>query len=394
MMAQPAVPDMRWDSPRLREVARDDEPLRLALETVLGISVSGLERMRCSDGRGFVHTLRETAPGQVVQVGENPRYAAIVLLGCRWLPDPVQRRILGGPSAREFFDVLMGRGGRPEDLGDAALIAWAGGELAHPRTEEALERMDALARAEQAGRSKTVEVAWSLSAWSAARSLGSARAEPARAAARRLLESFVPSSDLFAPSTAGPRGRKSLAGLRDHVACFADQVYPIQALARFHHAFGSLELRRVAERCADRICALQGPAGQWWWHYDARTGNVIEPYPVYSVHQDAMGPMCLFDLAASGGPTHTEAIRRSMAWLMAPTETTAALIDPAESVIWRKVARREPARLVRGLRAASTRINPRWRVPSLDRLFPATVIERECRPYHLGWVLATWLGSL
>ena len=47
-------------------------------------------------------------------------------------------------------------------------------------------------------------------------------------------------------------------------------------------------------QCANAICNLQGPLGQWWWHYDSMTGRVAERYPVYSVHQHAMAPMALF----------------------------------------------------------------------------------------------------
>ena len=60
------------------------------------------------------------------------------------------------------------------------------------------------------------------------------------------------------------------------------------------------------------ICELQGPDGQWWWHYDTRTGKVVEGYPVYSVHQDSMAPMALLDLEDAGGPQHSEAITRGL----------------------------------------------------------------------------------
>jgi hypothetical protein len=31
---------------------------------------------------------------------------------------------------------------------------------------------------------------------------------------------------------------------------------------------------------------------------------------------------------------------------------------------------------------------------ALDTVFPPTEIEHESRPYHLGWVLYTWLSRL
>ena len=82
---------------------------------------------------------------------------------------------------------------------------------------------------------------------------------------------------------------------------FAAQVYPIQALARLHRSADDQEALAVANSVAAAICTAQGEAGQWWWHYDGRTGGVVEGYPVYSVHQHAMGPMALLDLAEAGG---------------------------------------------------------------------------------------------
>ena len=66
--------------------------------------------------------------------------------------------------------------------------------------------------------------------------------------------------------------RTSLPPYRSHVGCFADQAYPIQALARHHAVTGDENSLLAADRCAAHIVRLQGPAGQWWWHYDVRTG--------------------------------------------------------------------------------------------------------------------------
>lgn len=383
-----------WDAPRIHALCEGNPSRREVIETMLRIAVAGLARMRLPDGRGFAHSLREVAPGELARVGASARYTAIALLGCRWLDEPLQQRVLGGPTAREFCGPLVERGGREGDLGDAALIAWAAVELEHPRAERALARMEALARAQQTARSYTVELAWQLSAWAAARERGASGCDAGESAAARLLEAFCPSTGLFARRTPFGRVGGRLLDPRGHVACFADQVYPIQALARYHRAFGAEDLRRIAESCASRIRRLQGPAGQWWWHYDVRAGTVVEEYPVYSVHQDAMGPMCLFDLAESGGPDAIEAIRRSVDWLVAPPELATRLIEPEADVIWRKIGRTDPARLVRRLRATTTRVRPAWRIRALDRAFPPLVVDRECRPYHLGWVLATWLGRL
>jgi hypothetical protein len=165
----------------------------------------------------------------------------------------------------------------------------------------------------------------------------------------------------------------------------------VQALARLHASADDAEALAVADAVADRICAAQGEAGQWWWHYDARNGGVVEGYPVYSVHQHAMAPMSLLDLADAGGTPFVQAICRGLRWLASPPETDEDLIADEPPITWRKVARKDPRKAVRGLRAVSTRVRPEWRLQMLDRVVPPGIVDHECRPYELGWLLMTWI---
>ena len=79
--------------------------------------------------------------------------------------------------------------------------------------------------------------------------------------------------------------------LRGGVGSFADQVYPIYGISKFSQALGDEKALERALDCGLNICEAQGPLGQWWWHYDSSTGEVVGKYPVFSVHQHAMGPM-------------------------------------------------------------------------------------------------------
>jgi hypothetical protein len=231
----------------------------------------------------------------------------------------------------------------------------------------------------------TVEVAWSLSAL-VAPGLPTADENLAWAIADRLMRSFRNDSELFPhwPADAQP------SRLRAHVACYADIVYPIQALSYYHHLTGHSEAAGIARRCGARMCALQGPQGQWWWHYDIRTGRVLERFPVYAIHQNAMGPMALFDLQEACGDDHMPAIERSLRWLSHPPEIAGSLVDREFDLIWRKVARHEPGKLVRNLQAALSCLHPALRVPSADLIFPPGYIDDETRPYEMGWLLYAW----
>src|SRR5262249_22970954 len=154
----------------------------------------------------------------------------------------------------------------------------------------------------------TVEVAWTLAALCAEsdKLAGSLRTR----LACRLITSFEPRSATFPHDLGGRPG-----AFRGHVCCFADLVYPVHALARYAEVSGYAAPRDVALRCAAALCSRQGPAGQWWWHYDHRTGELVERYPVYAVHQDAMAPMALFALEHAANIDVRSPITRGLDWL-------------------------------------------------------------------------------
>lgn len=181
---------------------------------------------------------------------------------------------------------------------------------------------------------------------------------------------------------------------RRHVGCFADQVYPIQALTRWSLAGGGGEPLEAANRCAAAITAQQGQQGQWWWHYDVRDGSVVEGFPVYAVHQHAMAPMALSELHAAGGDDHRAALDRGLGWLGSHPEVIEELVAERLGVVWRKVGRRERVKVVRAVSAATTSLRPGLRVPGLDVIFPPGTVDYECRPYELGWLLYAWADEL
>ena len=202
---------------------------------------------------------------------------------------------------------------------------------------------------------------------------------------RRLMSSFKNKTGMFPHVLDGKGG-----GFRSHVSCFADMVYPINALSNYYKLSGDRAALDAAAKCAEGICRLQGKAGQWWWHYDFRTGNVLESYPVYSVHQDAMAPMALFALTDAGGPDFTKEVQKGLDWLAHSPEINGSLVDSNSDLIWRKVARREPGKLSRYAQAVVSRLHPTFRLPGLDAMFPPGAVDYENRPYHLGWLLYAW----
>ena len=346
------------------------------------LALTGLERMYDARAGRFVFRLRKS-PSGVISEGLSDRYTAITAIGLvREDPDAV-RRILGGDSLRAVMERLIAGVEGARNLGDLALIAWAG-QAAGCDTSRVWKRLLELDPA--AGSHPTVEVAWTLSA----AALGKDRVAPAGLAeqlAARLLRAYAPEAGLFPHHV----GDEHIARRPGHVSCFADLVYPTLALAQFGIARRDTASIRCAAQSADRMCRNQGPAGQWWWHFDYRSGRVLEGYPVYAVHQTSMAPMALLAAAAAAGTNYDDAIARGLDWLMSSPELEGgSLVDRGEGLIWRKVARREPAKLSRYVQAAVSRVSASLRAPAL---FPPNAIDFEDRPYHLGWILYAWPAS-
>jgi hypothetical protein len=360
------------------------------LAGLVDLALDGLVTAYDPHSARFAQTVRAVRTPSGVRVrpeGTNLRYAAIAALGLSRATTAAQHRVLTGLSADELAADVARRAAGHADLGAVALAAWASAEVLEVPDEALLA--DLATRLGDDAPAPTVDTAWALTAAVASLALdaGSAAAGRVRDAARRRLLAEQGPQGIFPHALPA----MSLGRWRSHVGCFADQVYPIQALARLGAADADGEALRAAERCAARIVELQGPAGQWWWHYDQRNGEVVERYPVYSVHQHAMAPMALLDLAEAGGSDHTAAVARGLRWLDAHPEVLEDLVSPRHGLVWRKVGRREPPKAARRVAAVATSLVPGARLPGLDAALPAVVVDHECRPYELGWLLYAWL---
>ena len=167
--------------------------------------------------------------------------------------------------------------------------------------------------------------------------------------------------------------------IRRNVSNFADQIYPIQALSLASSGIGLSSLAQSALLCGKVLCALQGEKGQWWWHYDPKSGRVTSRYPVYSVHQYGMAPMALASLQESTGVSFSHPIDRSLSWIE-DNEFQGSMFDSGNGTIWRDIhpKNRMTASFIRRTRAILRRS---------DTSFPEIQVNRETRPYEWAWGL-------
>jgi len=380
------IPADNLGQSRLQRLAAATSSTRRLVDGLLTIALAGLPVMHKTGV--FGHTLRSTkaAGGWVERIeGENLRYAAMVALGLSKTPESTQRRVLGFGTAADLARLVSLQAETADDDGAVALAAWAAAEAGHFHSAPLFRRL--AERLSSSMPTPTVVCAWALIAALSARHFGNMW-DVLGPAHKRLLLATGASGLFRSIDSVSAAGR-----IRAHIGCFADQVYPIMALSRLSAAIGDPDALITAETCARLICEAQGHAGQWWWHYDTRTGRVAEGFPVYSVHQHAMAPMALLELREAGGRDYLPAIVKGLDWLTEHPETKAELICADKGVVWRKVGRHEPGKAARALAAVATTISPTLRMPGMNLMFPPGRIDYECRPYELGWLLYAWLSA-
>lgn len=379
-----------FDRPRVASARHVDATVpgrvaRLADVALRGLAL-GYDPATCS----FAQTVRGLAGGRGVTAepqGDSLRYTAMAALGLSRVPVEAQRAVLAGRTATDITFRAVDCALDADDPGAVALAVWAAVEVAGVVPTDLLQRLRGFLADGRA--LPTVDVAWMLTAAVGAHGLtGGEEHLDLVESASGLLRRYQGRGGTY-PHVLPPSAQSRW---RAHVGSFADQVYPLQALARAGRLTGEAWMLDLANRTAAAICAAQGPAGQWWWHYDSRDGSVVERYPVYSVHQHAMAPMVLFDLWEAGGDDRRAEIVAGLSWVDDHPEVVEELVTERHGLVWRKVGRREPRKAARALGAATTSVWQGGTVPGIDRLLPPVVVDHECRPYELGWLLYAWLA--
>ncbi|MBI3802518.1 MAG: hypothetical protein HY282_01995 [Nitrospirae bacterium] len=379
---------------RVRSVSSEKERALalLALEEtvrpLIRLSLRGLERMWLKDRGLFCFTMRDGDRGPRPE-GISLRYTAMTLLGLHrvsksgWtIPFDLEEMLEGAISALPTT----------RNIGNIGLLLWSGAVLTgrvDPRIAAALERNGSFYQEAGNGIYATTELSWLLIGLIAAAEAASGpeRAkfdEMAHLAYRLLRRNLNTETALFAFSTQLSNGW--LRPLRSRLGFFDGQVYGIYAFAQYAKRFSDSEALAHAKRCAERICEAQGELGEWAWHYNTLRGRVVDRYPVYAVHQHGMAPLALKGLAAISMEDYHLEIERGLRWLQGENPLRFQFVDEANAVIWRSMRRRRPLSKAIYLNKLVSFVGPTDWLSAFDQsaLFK---IDRECRPYELGWLL-------
>jgi hypothetical protein len=332
----------------------------------------------------FCNTSRRTSAG-MVREGLSHRYTMMTLLGLRRYEGTGSRSPV---ETAPVLERLLGETSWVNCAGDLGLLLWTVAELAPERLAKVYQSVranQALNRFSDARHGYTMEVSFYLTGLARCCLAGygdlSGLTEQIEVA-RRILERNAGPSGVY--------GHLSSSGcwagrLRGRIGTFADQVYPTIAFSVLAQARNDEKAKLAARRTAERICQLQGPYGEWCWHYDSHSGRVVSRYPVYSVHQHAMAPMMLFAAAEATGQDFSQAIYRGLEWISGNNELQRDFVEPSLGLVWRCIyLDREGAWTDAALRFSGIRS---------DSANPNRLKTRyECRPYELGWLLYAFAG--
>ena len=318
--------------------------------------------------------------GRFVNDFEHPlalRYTVNTLLGLRRAaPFAGSHELCAAEHVERFLERQAGRLTSPADRGLLLALLAEG-----PWEDEARRVLSGVA--EVCGRPglNVQDVAWLLWGASAATRAGLPGAE---AVAGRLLRML---GDFAHVSSGLPR--HNATRYRGHVVSFGGLVYYLRAL---HEAAVTLDDRAADvrfRRGVERALELQGPNGEWPWMIGVARGTPLDVYPVFTVHQDSMAMLFLLP-ALDAGLDVRSAIESSVAWNFGQNQLGEPLVVERPFHVHRSIERTD--RLPRARRylrtvARAGAARSAGLVPNEELR-----VNRECRSYHLGWVLFAWSG--
>ncbi len=354
------------------------------LSDLLNLSVQGLKDMYLPDKFEFAMK-KKKINGKVIIEGENLRYSLINLLG---LYKAESHNMPISINLKAIITHQLNKVDQYNGVGEIGLLLWATALISPEKIKFFLPKINfnnILESYDDAKLGNTMELSWLLT--------GLLLASTFDKTFKNTIGNLPDIVYNKIRQNYGGHGvfrheaKVSLNGkLRGKIGSFADQVYPIYAFSLYSQQMNNEEALMIAKDCAQKMCDHQGEQGQWMWHYNAETGNVVSKFPVYSVHQDAMAPFTLFAVQKATGVNFEKYIYKGLEWLKKNNELNADMIDWENNAVWRRIAQPDSKRKTK-LLLSLFGINLKDDYKSLEVLY-------ESWSYHLGWILFAFAGRV
>jgi hypothetical protein len=306
-------------------------------------------------------------------------HSLISLLGISYHKDLIN--IDFQKSLDSIFRLIISK---DSDIREYSLLLWLLAKENDGRAEQVFKRIDRLSD-RQICRVSTMELAWLLTALSFIVRINDSVDIKRRLfhVVEHLNRRFIKKTGIFLH-----RDKKEAKwDIRYNIANFADQIYSIYALSIYTYITKDARYLEVANNCARKICFLQGEKGQWWWHYNALTGKVMQKYPVFSVHQDSMAPFALMALSQVSEVDYNYNIFLGLRWIFKENELGYNMINENRNFIRRGVERNYLFAKIAKLMTITENYHLTHGIPEkYDQPKYLRVINWGCS-YHLGWIL-------
>ena len=359
-------------------------PARRSVSDLCHLAASGLVQMLDRENQLFCFTfIREGA--KMIRRDHSHRYTMMTLLGLHKYEQAESRSLI---DTVPILDGLIRDTSWITGAGDLGLLLWTVAELAPEKLAEVYESVEAekaLTRFNDGKRGSTMEVAWYLTGLASCCLEGLSDLPELREQVATAAQVLKGNCNTFGIYGHVSRSADPMGYLRHRIGSFADQVYPTIAFAKLAIATSDSKACEMSLRTSRTMCALQGAMGEWHWQYDAARGRVISKYPVFSVHQHAMGPMMLFAAEQAAGCDFNKPIYKGLEWIYGSNELRQNFVDGDLNLVWRCICLpKRRAYLQAAKRFAGVRV-----AENASRLD----ICYECRPYELGWLLYAFSGK-
>jgi hypothetical protein len=353
-----------------------DEGLAVDIRRLNSSAFAGLMRMFNPEVGLFCHRMVRTSSGFSPE-GISPRYTIITLLGLHRLE---AAGVASPVPIAGVFEILLNDTRWVKNIGDIGLMLWLSAMACPEYLERVVKTFNVREALDKVTDSSTIELATFLAGLAHHSSAETGRlsnfTDQAIKACNRLKENQG-ETGIFGHCAR----RKSFSGIvRGRIGSFADQSYSIYALAKTARAISLESAGTAALDCALTMCQLQGPLGQWWWHYDALTGRVVGRYPVFSVHQAGTAPMALIELGNAIHSDFTPWIEKGIRWIAGDNELEQDLCDSSANIIAGYICRDNYKRYFHTALAMFTKREE-------ESMRQGLTLRHEWRPYHIGWLL-------